>query len=496
MELELLLGSLIKCIVISVILFLLFRIFSSSKLPPGPIGLPIIGSLFLLRNTTPSVLYNKLHKQYGDIFSIRLGSKLFVIVNGSTALNEVFVKRGDVFSDRPNTYLFSVVFMEKGIVASSGELWRRTRTFASTTSKKFGFGKASFEKAITDEVDVLLGDLQTRCDGEAFDMKSTVMSSVASIICNVILGRRFDQDDPKLHQFVQNSITSAEINASIGIITAFPFMKYVPGDILEIKKFERSVYAVWKLFQEVVDEHKSTVTEGITRDFIDAFLHSQQQDSESDSIFTDDNLMLCLSDIFFAGTETSSTVITWGAIYLIHHPRVQERMRAEMSRVVGDGRILSLSDRPEMPYCEAVTHEVIRCANVVPLSLPHTASKETTIGGYTIPKGAFVLPNIGSVLNDPDEFTNPDVFNPDRFIDSDGNLCDHDKVALAFLLGRRVCMGEALARMQIFLILTSLVQRFELLSVDESSLPSLDRIEGMVNTPRNPFLRIKEATPL
>lgn len=114
-------------------------------------------------------------------------------------------------------------------------------------------------------------------------------------------------------------------------------------------------------------------------------------------------------------------------------------MRSEIFRVVGDSRSPCLSDRQDMPYSEAVINEVLRCGNIVPLSLPHTATKDTVIGGYTIPKGVFVVPNVGSVLNDPNEFANPESFNPDRFIDGEGKLSGHEKVTLAFSLGIIKC---------------------------------------------------------
>ncbi|XP_021377686.1 cytochrome P450 2J6-like [Mizuhopecten yessoensis] len=377
------------------------------------------------------------------------------------------------------------------LVASSGELWRRTRIFASTTLKKFGFGKPSCEKAIKDEIEVFLDVLQTKC-GKPFDLKSILMTSITILIGSVTLGCRFDHNDPRLQKIVRNAKSTSEINASIGIISVFPFMRYVPGDLLQMKTFENNTNSIWKIFQEIIDNHRQTITEGTTRDFIDAFLHEQRRTCSPDTVFTDQNLLLCLSDLFLAGTETTSTVLTWAAKYLICHPKVQDKMRSEIFRVVGDSRSPCISDRPEMPYSEAVINEVLRCGNVVPLSLPHTATKDTIIGGYTIPKGVFVIPNVGSVLNDPNEFENPDTFDPERFIDGDGKLSGHEKVTLAFSLGKRVCMGETMARMELFLILTSLVQRFELLPEHQDCLPSLDIIEGMVNTPQNTFIRVTD----
>ncbi|CAC5359573.1 CYP2J [Mytilus coruscus] len=157
-------------------------------------------------------------------------------------------------------------------------------------------------------------------------------------------------------------------------------------------------------------------------------------------------------------------------------------MRKEIEDVIGSGRPPQLSDQKNLNYCVAVIHEVLRLGNISPTSLPHCVSKDVFYKGYKIPKDAIVMPMLDSVLSDESNFPNSHKFIPERFIDQDGHLVDVDKV-MAFSIGKRNCLGESLARMELFLYLTSLVQRFELLPPEGEDPPSLDGIYGTTHSP-------------
>ena len=136
-----------------------------------------------------------------------------------------------------------------------------------------------------------------------------------------------------------------------------------------------------------------------------------------------------------AGTDTTATTLLWALLYFIYYPDVQERLWEEINDVIGMLRLPTLEDRDKMPYCEAVITETLRLSNTVPLSIAHSASRDFNIRGFTIPKGAMLIPVLASYTADPVMFPEPDVFKPDRFIDENGKLCGHEKV-LAFSLGK------------------------------------------------------------
>ena len=148
--------------------------------------------------------------------------------------------------------------------------------------------------------------------------------------------------------------------------------------------------------------------------------------------------MLCIIiDTFIAGTETSSTVIKWFIVYMINHPEVQEKMQAEISKTVGNGRSPSLSDKSNLPYCEAVMYETLRLSNVGPLALPHLVTGDIEHNGYLIPNGCVLMPCLDSVSIDEETFPDCYSFKPDRFLNEDGKFnITNDNNILTFSLGK------------------------------------------------------------
>uniref|UniRef100_A0A8C9CI25 Cytochrome P450 family 2 subfamily S member 1 n=1 Tax=Phocoena sinus TaxID=42100 RepID=A0A8C9CI25_PHOSS len=139
--------------------------------------------------------------------------------------------------------------------------------------------------------------------------------------------------------------------------------------------------------------------------------------------------------------------------------RTKERVQAELTRELGPGQAPSLGDRARLPYTDAVLHEAQRLLALVPMGVPRTLVKTTRFRGYTLPQGTEVFPLLGSILHDPEVFKQPEEFNPGRFLDADGKFKKHEAF-LPFSLGKRVCLGEGLARTELFLLFTAILQAF------------------------------------
>ncbi|XP_072022819.1 cytochrome P450 2U1-like, partial [Amphiura filiformis] len=165
---------------------------------------------------------------------------------------------------------------------------------------------------------------------------------------------------------------------------------------------------------------------------------------------------------------------------------IQHRIHQEIDLVVGRNRLPRLADKTELAFTSATLLEVQRLASIAPLGVPHFCGEGTTIGPYTIPKGSIVLPNLWAIHHDPDLWVNPDEFNPERFLDEDGELQEKEEL-IPFSIGRRVCIGDNLAKMELYIFFTHLLHQFTFKKPDDSPPPSLQGDSGLSYSPK-PFL--------
>ncbi|XP_047372219.1 vitamin D 25-hydroxylase isoform X5 [Sciurus carolinensis] len=192
-----------------------------------------------------------------------------------------------------------------------------------------------------------------------------------------------------------------------------------------------------------------------------------------------------VGELIIAGTETTTNVLRWAILLMALYPSIQGQVWKEIDLIVGPNRKPSWDDKCKMPYTEAVLHEVLRLCNVVPLGIFHATSEDVVVRGYSIPKGTTVITNLYSVHFDEKYWKDPEVFHPERFLDSRGRFVKREAL-IPFSLGRRHCLGEHLARMEMFLFFTTLLQRFHL-HFPHEVVPDLKPRLGMTLQPQ-PYL--------
>ncbi len=201
---------------------------------------------------------------------------------------------------------------------------------------------------------------------------------------------------------------------------------------------------------------------------------------ESASIEKNDLIGICV-DFFEAGGETVGNTLAWFILYMALNPDVQEKCHQELIKVIGM-ESPEIEDRSQVPYTDATLMEVQRLACVAPASIPHIASERIEIEGYEIKKGNIVFFNIHAVHMDPDYWGDPEVFRPERFLNS-----NHRDRLIPFGIGKRVCMGESLSRAEYFVFAAMILQQLKITCSRNYPKPDpSDDVAGLTRVPK-PF---------
>ncbi|XP_068106843.1 cytochrome P450 2A6-like [Hyperolius riggenbachi] len=442
-----------------------------SKLPPGPLPLPFLGNFLQLRPDRMLSSLKRMSKQYGPVYTVHIGSKPFVVVTGYQALKEVYIEHGDAFVDRGSLPLLEYVFDMKAISMTNGNIWKQLRQFCLQTLRDFGMGKKNLVEPILEELHHLMEYFRS-LNEQPVDPSITLSCASSNILASILMGKRYEYHDEKWMSILQDSRTAFNILSSTWglLFDMFPtIMRYIPGPHQNIPK-------LFNPFRNVVNDsirtHQDTLDPACPRDFIDCFLirMKQEENNHGESAFTLDYLAPGVFDMFLGGTETSGVTTLFGCQYLIKYPELQAKLHEEIDHVIGPSREPKAEDRNEMPYMNALVHEIQRFSDVVPLGLARATSRDVMLNGYHLRKGTNIHTVLTSALKDPTQFETPEVFNIKHFLDENWKF-KKNNAFIPFAAGKRQCIAEGMVRLQLFLFFTILLQKFTLKSpVDPKDL--------------------------
>ena len=453
-----------------------------ANFPPGPRPLPIIGNLATFAkdiNRAPQNLA-ELSRQYGNVIGIKLGSYNAVILNGSDAIKEAFIKNADSFSGRPKfMMLLNKLSKNRGVLFTHGPLWKASRRFALSNLRDFGMGKRSIEAKIQEEAFEICKEFENS-SGKPFNVKTLVQEGVSNIICSICFGERFEYQDKifaQLMGLIEALGTSRAFWSPANFIPVLGFLtKFGYGNSEGLVKALSDIES-W--ITERVKEHRTSFDSENIRDFIDVYLKEEQSGIKSNLEVT--NIVYIIRDLFIAGTETTNTSIRWLLLIMLYFPEVQRKCQEELDANIGE-KTPELADREKLPYIEAVIHESLRFRTVAPMGALHVTEKNTTLYNYTIPKDTVIISNLYTCHTDPNLWESPQEFRPERWI-RDGRF-QQNKHFISFSTGPRVCLGETLARSELFLFLTVWLQRLSFYFADKNHQKTIPEANvGMTSYP-------------
>ncbi|XP_068106954.1 cytochrome P450 2G1-like isoform X2 [Hyperolius riggenbachi] len=401
-----------------------YTMYKNRNLPPGPTPLPLIGNLL---NIERGALVNSLMtlwKQFGPVYTLYFGSKPVIVICGYEAFKEALVDQNDAFGARGETPALDPFAKSRRIIFTNGERWKLMRTFTFKTLKDFGFGKKSFEGKIQEETRCVMEELR-RSQGQPMNPARCFSYAFVNVLCSVIFGERFEYSDKRFSKL-------------IGIV----------DDIFH------TMCSIWG-----------------------------QEKNDPSSPFTSENLLYVLHSLFMGASDTVSTTLRHALLIFLKYPDAEDKVREEIDRVIGRDRLPRMDDRLNMPYTQAVMHEVQRFSDIAPLNGPHMVTKDVQFRGYFIPKGTNIYPLLCTVHRDPTQFATPYKFNPNHFLDEKGQFKRND-AWMPFSAGKRMCPGEYMARMEFFIALTTILQNFTLSSEKEFTEDEVaPKLAGFLNFP-------------
>ncbi|KAG5262889.1 hypothetical protein AALO_G00280110 [Alosa alosa] len=467
---------------IVLLFFFFFRVRRPKNFPPGPRALPLLGNLLEINPHQPLKTLDKLAECYGPVFSLYVGSRPTVVLAGQKVIREALVSKATEFSGRPNHTMVSHIQQSKGVIlADHGPAWQEHRRFALTTLRNFGMGKHTMEEKILEETQNISAELEKHA-GKSMDPQYLFHYAASDIICSIIFGSRFDYNNTYFQSLIvmMVELTKLVLDPWAMIYEIAPFTRSLP------LPFNRAFDLTRRLknhIRKMISEHKDSWTSGQPRDFIDSYLDEMEKRTGKGTSFDDSQLVAILLDLFIAGTDTTSNTLRTATLYLMTHPHIQERCYQEIEEVLGSREQVCFEDRQSMPYVQAVIHECQRLADTVPLSVFHTTTTDTHIHGYSIPKGTMIIPFLSSALREEGQWMSPHDFNPENFLNETGEFVKPDAF-MPFSTGSRMCLGEGLARMELFLILVTLLRRFRLVWPEERGVPDYSKVFGITQAPK------------
>ncbi|XP_068646092.1 corytuberine synthase-like [Aristolochia californica] len=432
-------------------IFLLLKQFQRKNLPPGPFPWPIVGNIFSMPSKSPHVDLMKLSRIHGPLMLVKFGAQPVVIASNQESAMEILKTHDKTMSGRyiPHSLRMNDHTEHSVVWTDCTDNWKMLRRIARTelfTTKMLDAHIHVRERKVAEMLQYVEGK-----KGEAVKITEFVFGTLLNILGHVVFSQdvfRYGEkgDEVGMQRLIREMLYIA---ASPNLADFYPIIGGLDLNGLNRACLQRlkDVVALWT---PVVKERRA-MNDNSKHDFLQVLLDNGFRDPQINAIFL---------ETFGPGSETSSTTIEWAMAELIKHPKQLTKVVEELDREVGNGT-LTEAHLPRLQYLQACIKETMRLHPAAPFLIPHRAVETTQVMGYTVPKDCQVLVNAYAIGRDPNSWTDPDSFLPERFLESELDYNGNHFQFIPFGAGRRMCMGLPLASRTIPLILGALLHSFD-----------------------------------
>ncbi|KAH9231654.1 hypothetical protein K456DRAFT_1773217 [Colletotrichum gloeosporioides 23] len=460
-------------------------------LPPGPKGLPIVGNLLDLPKPGDYEAKHWIkHKDiYGPISSITVLGQTMVIVNDASIGLDMLEKRAVKNSSRPHL-LFGGEIVGWGHSLGLVRYGDRFRKHRKNIAMTIGSTMAAAQYKDLQEAEA--GHFLLHILNNPQGLFGHIRKEAASVVLKMIYGYNVDQfKADHLVEAIEKAMDGfgqASVPGTF-MVDIFPWMRYLPewfpgtGWKQTAKEWREDLRVI---VEKPFAFTKQQMASGRDTSSITCNLLGGDHDKKPEDEYLTKWTALSL---YAGGADTTVSTVACFFLAMSLYPEVQRKAQAEIDQVVGQDRLPTFSDRPNLPYIEALLMELLRWQPVVPMSIPHMSSEEDIVNGYYIPKESVILPNIWYFTHDPKLYHSPMEFKPERFMSTEGNTPEMDPNRFAFGFGRRICPGRVLADNALFI---TIVQALSALEISKAVIdgqvvePKISLLGGIVSHPE-PF---------
>ncbi|ESK85920.1 cytochrome [Moniliophthora roreri MCA 2997] len=429
-------------------------------LPGGPPTVPILGNLHIFPTEDPHLKFTEWAQQYGDIYSLKIGSGTVIVISGMEAASELMDRRSATTADRPKLHMVKRVTdnLNMGLCHCS-DTWRALRKAAHTIlTPAAAENHLPIQRA--EAIQVLYDFIQN-----PDDFFNHIGRYSNSVIMSILFGKRCPHYQTREFTAFLESQQLWNLCMSptaVPPVDLLPFLDYIPESwawwkrlALETRQKQRALY--FGLLDECEQRMKRGEENGA---------YMEKVLAEKRELGFDREMIGYLGGVLLeGGTDTTSSFLRYLVMALIVFPDVQRKAQAEIDGVIGRDRMPTLSDIKDLPYIQALIKEVHRFYPVSPI-IPRATLADEEYRGFVLPKGTTILVNIYGIYHDPQHFNNPEVLDPGRYLShefgvKEGVDASFFRDDIVFGFGRRACPGIYIARDSLNLNTMNLIWAFD-----------------------------------